>query len=161
MSARRINPNRVKILRNYTARRLADCLGVHKNTVLQWQWKGLTPIDARRPYLFHGAAVREFLVERNRRRQRPCPAGMLYCFGCREPRRPITTAVEYLQIAARPGNLRAPCSQCGTIMHRRIRRETIPAVLPGVLVQITEAAPRLTEKPEPSSNCVFRTEPLS
>lgn len=55
---RRVNPNLVKIHRSYTARELADCLGVHKNTVRHWQRKGLTPIDARRPYLFKGAVVR-------------------------------------------------------------------------------------------------------
>jgi hypothetical protein len=68
MSGRRINPNRVKIHRNYTARGLADSLGVHKNTIRHWQRNGLVPIDNQRPYLFHGAAVRAFLAEWNKRR---------------------------------------------------------------------------------------------
>ena len=150
----RINPNRVKTHRNYTARRLADRLGVHKNTVRHWQRNGLMAIDDQRPQLFNGAAVRTFLIERNRRRKRPCPPGTLYCFRCREPRRPITWAIEYVQIVGRPGNLRAPCRECGTVMHRRARHEAIPAVLPGLTVQIIEAPTRLTGKPDPSSNCV-------
>jgi hypothetical protein len=159
MSGRRINPNRVKILRNYTARRLADCLGIHKNTVLHWQRKGLSPIDDQRPRLFHGAAVRVFLTDWNKKRKRPCPPGMFYCFSCREPRKPVPTSVEYLQKRRGTGNLRAPCSECGTIMHRCVRQGAIHTVLPGLLVQITEAPPRLSEKPDPSPNCALRTEP--
>lgn len=158
MSGRRLNPNLVKIHRTYTVHKLAGRLGVHKNTVRHWQRNGLAPIDNRRPYLFHGAAVRNFLIERNKKRKRPCPAGTLYCFRCREPRRPIATSVQFLQVTARLGNLRAPCSTCGTIMHRRVRQEAIRSVLPGLLVQITEAPSRLNEKPEPSSNCALRTE---
>jgi hypothetical protein len=160
MSGRRINPNWVKQNRNYTARKLADRLGVHKNTVRHWKRNGLAPIDDQRPTLFHGADVRNFLIERNQERKRPCPPGTIYCFRCREPRRPISTAVEYLQIGGRPGNLRAPCSACGTIMHRRVRQEAIQAVLPGVLVQIRQAPPRLNETTDPSSNCALRTEGL-
>src|SRR5438034_764512 len=62
MSRRRANPNLVKIHRSYTVRELADRLGVHKNTVRHWQRHGLTPVDAQRPYLFKGAAVRAFLI---------------------------------------------------------------------------------------------------
>lgn len=159
MAGRRINPYRVKILRNYTARKLADCLGVHKNTVRHWLRHGLSPVDDQRPFLFHGAAVRTFLVEWNKRRKRPCPIGMLYCFRCREPRTPAPTSVKYLRATAGAGNLRAPCSDCGTVMHRRVRQEQIHAVLPGVLVQITEASQRLSEKLDPPSHCDLRTEP--
>jgi hypothetical protein len=158
MAGRRVNPYRVKIHRSYTARKLADCLGICKNTVRHWQRHGLAPIDDRRPSLFNGAAVRAFLVERNRRRKWPCPAGTIYCFRCREPRKPVATSVEYLQMTAGGGNLRAPCGECGTVMHRRVRRAEIQSVLPGVLVQITEASRRLSERPDPSSNCVLRTE---
>jgi hypothetical protein len=155
VSGRRINPNRVKIHRNYTARGLADSLGVHKNTIRHWQRNGLAPIDNQRPYLFHGAAVRAFLAEWNKRRKRPCPPGMIYCFRCREPRRPIATSVQYVRSTAILGNLRAPCSTCRTIMHRRVRREAIHSVLPGLLVQITEAPSRLNGSSSPSLNCDF------
>jgi hypothetical protein len=158
VSGSRINPQRVKIYRNYTARRLADCLGIHKNTVRHWHRNGLSPIDGRRPYLFNGAVVRAFLIQRSARRKRPCPTGMLFCFRCREPRKPIVTSVEYLQQGTRAGNLRAPCCDCGTIMHRRVRQSEIHSVVPGLLVQITEAPPRLSEKLASSPNCALRTE---
>jgi hypothetical protein len=135
MSRHRVNPNRAKINRNYTARSLADRLGIHKNTVRDWRRKGLAPIDDERPYLFHGAAVRMFLIDWNKKRKRPCPPGMFYCFRCREPRKPVATSVEYLPMRLGTGNLRGACSECGTIMHRRVRQEAFQAVLPGVPVQ--------------------------
>ena len=155
MSARRINPNRVKIHRNYTARELADRLGVHKNTVSHWQLDGMVPIDGQRPYLFHGSTVRAFLISRNKSRKRPCPPGSLYCFRCRAPSQPILTSVEYLPAPSGPGNLRATCGSCRTIMHRRVQQTAIHTVLPGVLVQIREVAPRLNDSPCPSPNCDF------
>jgi hypothetical protein len=158
VSGRRANPNRVKINRTDTARELADRLGVHKNTIRHWQRNGLEPIDGRRPYLFHGATVRAFLIARKAKLKRPCPNGMLYCFRCREPRRPAPTSVEYLQMRPETGNLRAACGECGTVMHRRVRQAAIHSVLPGLLVQIREAPPRLNEKADTSPNCALRAE---
>jgi hypothetical protein len=155
VGARRINPNRVKSLLNYTTRELADRLGVHKNTICHWQRNGLDPIDKQRPYLFHGATVRAFLVSRNKSQKRPCAPGSLYCFRCREPRQPIPTAVEYIPMPPGPGNLRATCRECRTTMHRRVQQAAIQTVLPGVLVQIREPEPRLNGSPSPSPNCDF------
>ena len=155
MGSHRINPNWVKIHWNYTAHELASRLGIHKNTVRHWQRGGLTPIDDQRPQLFRGSTVRAFLIERNRLRKRPCDPGMIYCFGCREPRKPVSTAVEYVRTTELAGNLRAPCCDCGTIMHRRVRQEMIHSVLPGLLVQITEVPPRLNGSSSPSPNCDF------
>jgi hypothetical protein len=153
MSRRRANPNRVKIHINYTARELADCLGVHKNTVRHWQRNGLTPIDGRRPSLFKGFAVRAFLVQRNSSRKRPCPVGMLYCFKCREARGPVPTTVQYVEMRPGSGNLGGICIVCGTVMHRRVRQASIHSVLPGLLVQIREASPRLSGSADPSLDC--------
>lgn len=153
MSRRRVNLNLVKIHRSYTTRELADCLGVHKNTVRHWQRKGLTTIDAQRPCLFKGVAVRAFLADQYAKRKRPCRAGTLYCFRCREPRAPVSTSLEYVQMRPGSGNLRAICIDCGTVMHRRVKQEEIRSVLPGLLVQIREAAPRLSGLSDPSLDC--------
>jgi hypothetical protein len=153
MSRQRVNPNLVKIHRSYTARELADRLGVHKNTIRHWQRKGLTPVDAHRPCLFKGAAVRAFLAGEHAKRKRPCPAGTLYCFKCREPRAPVSTSVEYVQMRPGSGNLGGICIDCGTVMHRRVRQAAIHSVLPGLLVQIREASPRLSGSSGPSLDC--------
>lgn len=154
-SARRVNPHVVKQNRSYSVGELASCCGVHKNTVSHWRRNGLTPIDGQRPYLFHGAMVRAFLISRNNSRKRPCSPGSLYCFRCREPRRPIPTSAEYLPVPTGAGNLRAICGECGTTMHRRVQQVAIHTILPGLLVQIREAAPRLNGSSSPSPNCDF------
>ena len=155
MSSRRVNPFRVKIHWNYTARELANLLGVHKNTVRNWQRNGLVSVDRQRPLIFQGAVVRVFLVLWNKRRKQPCPIGTLYCFSCREPRRPSVSSVEFVQSPTGPGNIRANCSDCGTTMHRRANQSEIHSVLPSVLVQIREASPRLNGSASPSLNCDF------
>ena len=86
---RRVNPNVIKIHRSYSVGDLADRLGVHKNTVRNWQRNGLVPIDDGRPVLFQGAVVRDFLKARNASSQAPLPGrARFYCFRCREPRPP-------------------------------------------------------------------------
>ena len=47
MPARRVNPYRVKLHRDYALQELAECLGVHKNTVRRWQDDGLNAIDGK------------------------------------------------------------------------------------------------------------------
>lgn len=153
MPSRRANPNAVKMHRSYSISELAQRLGVHKNTIANWQRQGLTPIDTKRPLLFQGAAVREFLTKRCASRKRPCPPGTVYCFRCREPRRPALGMVEYVAHSSEAGNLHAMCGICETLMHRRARRSALGAVMPGLDIKITQASPRLDGRPRPSVNC--------
>ena len=154
MPTRRVNPYLVKLNRSYSASELASCLGAHKNTVRNWQREGLTPIDRSRPRLFHGQAVRAFLITRQANRKRPCPPGTFFCFRCREPRRPALGMVEFVEPMAGTGNLRALCENCETIMHRRVRRSAIATAMPGIDVQIRQAPLRFSGSSDPSLICV-------
>lgn len=153
MGARRVNPNLVKMHLSYSIGELSIRLGVHKNTVRQWQRDGLSAIDDVRPLLFQGRTVRAFLTARNLSRKRPCSPGTLYCFRCREPRRPALGVAEYLPMTSTSGNLRARCETCETTMHRRVHKIAIATVMPGCSVQIAVALPRLSGSPPPSPNC--------
>lgn len=153
MRARRANPQRIKLHRSYSVPELATRLGVHKNTVRLWQSDGLKPIDASRPVLFHGKAVRTFLAKRNASRKRPCKPGTIYCFRCRTPRAPALGMADFYLLTATSGNLRALCGTCGGIMHQRIRRADLETKMAGVHVQIREAPPRISGSPSPSHNC--------
>lgn len=153
MPARRPNPNRVKLHRSYSVPELADCLGVHKNTVRHWQANGLEPIDKRHPVLFQGATVRAFLVNRNASRKRPCPPGMLFCFRCRAPRAPALGMVDFVTMRPGGGNLRALCECCETVIHRRVREADIPNVMPGCAVQFTQGQSSLSGQTAPSLIC--------
>jgi hypothetical protein len=140
MPSRRVNSNAVKIHRCYTVDELAARLGVHKNTVRNWQRNGLTPIDDCRPVLFQGAAVRDFLKAQNVSRKVLCGPGQFYCFRCREPRSPAGEMVDFVPVTERSGNLRAICESCGTFMHRRASVNTLAAAMPGIAVQVVQAS---------------------
>lgn len=155
MAARRVNPNRVKLHRSYSVPELADCCDVHKNTVRNWQRDGLQAIDKSRPVLFLGYAVRAFLTRCNASRKRPCPPGTIYCFRCREPRKPALELVEYVPITPTSGNLRAMCVACEALMHRRTRMADLAKIMPGIAIQFTHAPPRLCGRTAPSLNCDF------
>ena len=158
MPARRFNPNRVKSHYSYTAGELAACLGVHKNTVRNWQRKGLEAIDAQRPLLFQGETVRAFLKSQRTSRKRPCAPGTLYCLSCRRPRRPALGMVDYLPMRSDSGNLRAICEVCETVMHRRVRFADLQTKIPGCEVQIREGLSSLNGRACPSLNCDSKTE---
>jgi hypothetical protein len=131
MSAKRINPNQMHY--SYTATELAKRLHVHKNTIRNWRCEGLPALD--RPVLFHGGAVRTFLVARNASRRCPCPPTMFYCFRCRDRRTPALGLVDYEDRPDTAGNLIAICESCGGIMNRRAKREALPTIMPGLDVQ--------------------------
>jgi hypothetical protein len=156
MSARRLNPNRVKLHRSYSVPELSACLGVHKNTIRHWHAGGLEPIDKSRPVLFQGGIVRAFLANRNASRKRPCPPGMLYCFRCREPRKAALGMVDFVPMHPGSGNLRALCQCCGTVMHRRVHEAHIGKVMPNCTVQVAQGQPSLSGQTVPSLNCDFQ-----
>ena len=153
MATRRANPQRIKLHRSYSVAELEKRLGVHKNTVPLWRCNGLEPIDASRPVLFQGKAVKAFLVKRNASRKRPCTPGTIFCFRCRAPRPPKVGTIDYNLLTDTAGDLRALCQTCGGIMHQRIRRADLAAKMPGLHIQIREAAPRIGVSPSPSPNC--------
>lgn len=153
MPGGRVNPYKVKLHFSYTVSELADCLGVHKNTVRNWRREGLEPVDGGRPELFQGAVVRDFLLKRNARRKQPCPPGTLYCLRCRQPREPAQGMIEYMPMKPTSGNLRAICSHCGTAMHRRIREPDIARLMPGCTVQHRRGHSSLIERADPSLKC--------
>ncbi len=153
MPGRRANLYKVKQHFSYTATELATCLGVHKNTVRNWQREGLEAIDGSRPTLFQGATVRDFLSKRHARSKRPCPPGTLYCFRCRQPRRPLLGLVDYVPMRHGTGNLGAVCESCQGTMHRRVREDDIPRIMRGCTVQHSQAPASLSGKADPSLNC--------
>lgn len=158
MPARRVNPNRVKTHFSYTAGELAACLKVHKNTVRNWQRKGLEALDGQRPVLFQGATVRAFLKSLRTSRKRPCIPGTLYCLSCREPRRPALGMVDYQPMREDSGNMRAICEVCETVMYRRIRLAHVERKMPGCEVQIKQGPSSLNGQASPSLNCDFKME---
>ena len=155
MPGKRINPNLIKTHFSYTASELAKRLGVHKNTIRNWVRGGL-PVLPGRPALFHGGTIRAVLAANNASRRRPCPPGTIYCFRCRDYRKPALGMVDFADRPRGAGNLTALCETCGTTMHRRARRDALAAIMPGFDVQIRVALPTLSGNPDPSLNCALK-----
>lgn len=152
MSAKRINPRLIKLHRAYSVEEAAKRLDVHKNTVREWIEKGLPIVDKARPTLINGHELRRYLEAMQKARKRPCPPGTCYCFKCRAPSRPAMGMVDYIPTNEVSGNLRALCDVCGTMMHRRARRDAIAAKMPNLDVHFRGGETRLTERSPSSLN---------
>ena len=125
---RKANPRLVKSYRTYTSDELADCLGIHVNTVRNWMAVGLEPIDDQRPYLFRGDVVRAFIERQRANAKRPCAPGELFRLRCREPKRPAGGLVDYEPMTETSGDLLGICPDCDAVMHRRITRHQLEAL---------------------------------
>jgi Helix-turn-helix domain len=120
MGKRHPNWQLVKKCRNYTVEEIADLFGLHKNTVRAMLRDGLRPIDDRRPMLFLGGDLANFLRERRAKSKCPLKSNEMYCLRCREAREPAFGDVEYLPATPSGGNLRGLCPACSGLMHRRV-----------------------------------------
>jgi len=92
---KRINPRLAKLHRSYDVFELADLLGVHRHTVRGWIKAGLPTVDGTRPVLIHGDEFQAWWQAKRDASKRPCEPGQLFCFKCREPKRPALGMVEY------------------------------------------------------------------
>ena len=133
----------LKIHRSYDVSELAELLGVHKNTIREWQRNGLSPVDERRPFLFTGAAVIAFLKRRAMSRKSHCPLGTIYCLRCRAPKPPALGMVDVIPLNALTGNATGLCASCEATMYRRVNMNRIMQVFPNCAVKIQVAPPRL------------------
>ncbi|GAB5498518.1 MAG: hypothetical protein PsegKO_08290 [Pseudohongiellaceae bacterium] len=113
-----LNPNRVKIHRNYTVEEVACLLDVHKNTVRAWIKDGLPVCDDRRPTLILGAQLRIYLQEKRQCRKQRCLIDEMYCMRCREPKRPAGDMVDLAPVSASANRLTGLCPACGSLMNR-------------------------------------------
>ncbi len=92
---KKLNPNRVKLHRNYTIEETAALLGVHKSTVRSWIKIGLPVCDTKRPILILGRDLRDYLQKRRGMHKQKCKFYELYCMRCRAPKCPAEDMVDY------------------------------------------------------------------
>jgi len=152
----RLNPRLVKANRSYTVEEIARLFGLHRNTVRSWiKDGGLQAIDRARPLLVQGQVLRAFLESRRSAARHPCPPGTLYCFRCREPRRPALGMADFAPREQGAGDLSGLCEVCGAVMHRRASHSALGAILPGVEVRVVQAPPRIADCPHPSLKQTF------
>lgn len=152
MPVKRINPRLAKVHRSFTVYELADVLGVHKHTVRGWIKRGMPVISDAKPILILGHEFQAWWQRERKAAKRPCQPGHMYCFKCREPKKPALAMVEYTATNSATGNLKAICETCGTMMHRRTRLADLAVRMPGLDVQITLAPSSIVERARLSPN---------
>ncbi|TWX65947.1 helix-turn-helix domain-containing protein [Colwellia demingiae] len=123
--AKRYNPNKCKINRNYTVSDIAKLYGVHKNTVKNWIKRGLKKIDNHRPYLILGSELREFLKDLRTINKRPCEFGEIYCFCCNSAREPLQESIEFEPYNLSLFVLKGRCNICNSLMNKYQRLEDL------------------------------------
>lgn len=153
MAGKRFNPNRAKRHRCYTVEEAAALFGAHPNTVRNWLRSGLAAIDDQHPILIRGADLRNFLANRRDASRTACPPGTLYCFRCRDPRRPALGMADFVENGMRAGSIVALCETCDAVMYRRARRNALDRVLPDVAIQFTGRPERMRECANLRANC--------
>lgn len=121
--SKKINPNLVKIHRNYSVEDISNLLGVHKNTVRDWFKKGLEAIDNNKPALVLGSVLKRFLKKRREANKRTCKDDEIYCMRCRLPRKPAENKTDFRLINQNVGCLSAPCPVCQSVMNKFVSRK--------------------------------------
>lgn len=143
MSRRHPNPGLVKTHRSYTVSEIAECLGVHRNTVREMLRRGLPTCDLQRPVLILGRDLAEFLRARRANSKRPCKPGEVYCVRCRAPRRPAGEIAEYRPKTSTLGNLVGICPDCDCLIHRRVSLAKLDAARGNLEVLMPEGQPHI------------------
>src|SRR5579862_8753483 len=155
MSKRLPNYKLVKIHRSYTIGEIAELFGVHKNTVRAWRKAGLRPIDSRRPVVFLGKTLAEFLKTRRVKAKRPLLPGQIYCVACRAAKEPALGMADYLPLTPTSGNLRGLCPMCQRLIHRRVSRAKLTIIAGQLDVTFTDPPLRIRDATGPSLNSDF------
>lgn len=153
---RKINPQRVKTHRVYSIADAAKALDVGTPTVRRWIKGGqLLALTDLKPWLLQGCDLIAFLTAARSPKQK-CKMDECFCVKCRKPRRPAADMAKFVPLTPSTGNLRAICPECERLMHKRVRRAALPALMAIFDVSVSEEPPRLRDFAAPSPNVHFK-----
>jgi excisionase family DNA binding protein len=158
MARRHPNWRGVNRHRSYTVDEAARARGVAKGTVRRWLKSGLPAISDRKPLLILGDDLAQFLEGRQAAKQ-TCKLNECFCFSCRAPRVPAAGMADFIPLSSTSGNLRALCSACTGVMHKRVSLAKLPELCAILDVTIMQARERIREMTNPSTNDHLPREP--
>ena len=118
-------------------------------TVRAWLKQGLPCVRDTYPAIIRGADLLDFIQQRAKDRKKPCGPGRLFCFSCKEPKRPAGDEVEFQEDGPVLGTIIGLCPDCTTIMRRRSSRSRLQAAI-GDLCLIQQ--PRQTDLSQSSNS---------
>ena len=117
---KRLNPNLVKIHRNYEISEVAELFCIHKNTVRSWIKNGLPVCDDKRPILIIGKYLKEFIQQKNSSQKQSCKLNEIYCLKCKSPHVPAENMVDYQPNNSSNGRLFGLCPVCESVINKYI-----------------------------------------
>ena len=117
---------RIKRHRSYEVSEAAEILGVTPQTVRAWARQGLPIIDDRRPFLFLGEALKDFLEARDTTRRRSLAIGEFYCFRCKLPTTSALGCADYAPLTGTTGRLKTFCALCEGPCSRIVSHVDLP-----------------------------------
>ena len=94
----------------------------------------------------------EFMKRRTQGRKQPCGPGRMFCFKCKEPKRPAFGEIEYRPSSAKAGRLTGLCPDCATVMHRRVSLAKLRAAAGDLSVSMQCEDSRISETIKPHCN---------
>jgi hypothetical protein len=154
--SKKINPNLVKIHRNYSVEDISNLLEVHKNTVRNWLKKGLKAIDSNKPALVLGGTLKRFLKERRAINKRACKDDEIYCMRCRIPRNPADSMANFKLVNQNTGCLSALCPVCQSVMNKFVSRKKIRLIMDKLDVTLPQDQKQLFDTSSYVVNSDFR-----
>lgn len=104
---------------------LYKACNLHPQTVRQWIKSGMPTVDAGKPTLVHGHALKQFLGKQNNRHKCSTTFEQMYCLKCREAKPPFQKRIA-LQQVQRTVMAKALCQTCKTIMNKSYSLDAIP-----------------------------------
>lgn len=145
MATRRNRTNRVKRLRTYNVSEAAKAAGVTTGTVRGWLKQGLRVVKGTYPRIIRGQDPNEFLQQRVKARKNPSGPGRMYCFKCKEPKRPAYGEVDFRPDGPVLGTLIGLCPDCATVMQRRSSRARLQSAVGDLRLSIQQDQTHLNE----------------
>ncbi|SHK90303.1 hypothetical protein SAMN05444414_102193 [Roseovarius marisflavi] len=118
--SKRANPMAVKSALTYDVSEAAKALGKSPATIRNWVKDGLPVMSSKKPLLFSGLALREYLRAKYRAKKTPLASDELYCPSCKTGRKPAAMTVEAFSNSTKTTRLLGICSHCDAYSSRII-----------------------------------------
>jgi hypothetical protein len=116
--AKRVSTRRVKKDRLYTYDEASELLGITSGTVRSWRSSGLSVMTASTPHYILGAELIAYVEKRQRKRSVKSCLDKIYCFTCKDHRKPLGSMIDYIPITATRGRLMGLCETCEGQLNR-------------------------------------------
>jgi len=109
---------RIRTSKTYALPDVAKTLDRNVATIRSWVRQGLPLLSEQKPVLVLGLDLKGWLLARWKTKRQKCQSGELFCFKCREPRKPKLESVEIIVRNEKTVSIKGRCEACDTRMNQ-------------------------------------------